>query len=120
MPKWVFEYDGVDEVQDKLGKIAAKKLRKAIHVDINEGVSAMAERSYDYAPVETGALRSSILASVQKEGDMEYIYGSHLPYAQRQEYEHKTKKAYFRRSIREETPQLGSKIKSTIKRRLDG
>lgn len=120
MAKFKFDIQGVDEVQRALGRQAASALKRQVADDISEGVDAMAEGAYDNAPVETGALRSSILASVKREGLMEYIFGSHLPYAQRQEYEHKTKKAYFRRAIWAETPQLESKLAITIKRRLGG
>lgn len=120
MVKFKKQVSGIDRVQRNLGTKAAKDLTKAIHVDINEGVSEMAELSYDYAPVDTGALRASILASVQRQGPMEFIYGSTLPYAQRQEYEHKTKNAFFRRAIWAKTPEIQDKIGFTIKRKTNG
>lgn len=118
MAKFKFEINGIDEIQSKLGKYAAKSLEKSIHVDIAEGINEMAEMSYDLAPVDTGALRSSILASVSREGSMEYIYGSTLPYAQWQEYKHETNGAYFRRAVWAETPELKQKIGFTVRRRL--
>lgn len=115
-----FDRSSIRAVKNRLGKQAARNLRRQIDEDIEQGITDMAETSYEYAPVDTGALRSSILASVQREGIMEYIYGSHLPYAQRQEYEHKTKKGFFRRSIREHRADLRKKIQMTVKHRLSG
>ncbi len=94
----------------------SKELRRAIEGDIREGVDEMAEGSHKLAPVETGALKASILASVDKRGWAEYVYGSHLPYAQRQNYEHETRGYYFHRAIWAETPELYAKLKITVAR----
>lgn len=122
-----FDRSSIRAVKNRLGKQAARNLRRQIDEDIEQGITDMAETSYEYAPVDTGALRSSILASVQREGIMEYIYGSHLPYAQRQEYEHEgnrrgdgPRKGFFRRSIREHRADLRKKIQMTVKHRLSG
>lgn len=109
---------GVYEVQKKLGAQAAKLLNAAIEIDMREGARKMTLQAYKNAPVDTGALRTSILASVRKEGDKEYILGSALPYAQRQEYEHKTKRMYLHRAVRSEKPRLKRDLYNTLKRQL--
>lgn len=109
---------GIYEVKKKLGSYSAELLQAAIELDMAKGARDMTLQAYKNAPMETGALRTSILASISKEGDMEYIFGSHLPYAQRQEYEHLTKHHYLHRAVWSETPRLKQDIVNSIKRRL--
>lgn len=59
----------------------------------------MANESTKMAPVDTGALRASIAASPRRLQVGTWEYGSHLPYARRQEYEHKTKRGFIRKAI---------------------
>lgn len=116
--KFTTTVSGIYEVKKKLGARAARLLDAAIEVDMAQGARKMTLQAYKNAPVDTGALRTSILASVKKEGDKEYIFGSALPYAQRQEYEHRTKKQYLHRAVRSETPRLKRDLVNTIKRQL--
>ncbi len=76
-----------------------RTLRKDVDEITGTYAKKMANESAQKAPVDTGALRNSITASVKKHGDAEWSYGSNLPYARRQEYEHSTKKAFFRESV---------------------
>ncbi len=119
------EVRGIKRVHKKLGMPAVKKLRDEIEDDIENGVRSMAKDSSKFAPIDTGALKISIIESVDKQGWAEYIYGSHLPYAQRQEYEHNgnvydptPRRAFFRKSIAKHTPLIEKKIINTIRRRL--
>ena len=59
----------------------------------------MANESTKMAPVDTGALRASIAASPRRLQVGTWEYGSHLPYARRQEYEHYAKKGFIRKSV---------------------
>lgn len=118
MPKYKVDVKGIDEVIRKLGVNGAHEVRKGIGVDVKEGVYNMAEQASDNAPVDTGALSASIVPTVEKIAPLSWRFGSPLPYAQRQEYEHKTHKAYFRRAIWAEQYELRDKMKSTIKRNL--
>lgn len=118
MPKYKVDIRGVGEVQRTLGKRGALRLRDQIHRDIGEGTESAAERAWDNAPVDTGALRASIIASIRKEGRMNFTFGSNLPYAQWQEYNHATKMGYFRRAVWAEQPEIGDKIGMTVRRVL--
>lgn len=109
---------GISEVRKALGKRSAALLNQAIEVDIAKGTRDMSIQAYKNAPVETGALRTSILASPKRVGKKEWIFGSAMPYAQRQEYEHRTKKMYLHRAVWSETPRLKRDLVNTIKRRL--
>lgn len=75
----------------------------AIAQDIDQITEAytrkMANESAESAPRDTGKLKNSITASVQKEAPLHWTYGSDLPYATRQEYEHRTKKGFIRNTI---------------------
>ena len=59
----------------------------------------MANESAANAPVKSSDLRNSILASPRRIGPATWEYGSELPYARRQEYEHATKKGFIRKSV---------------------
>lgn len=59
----------------------------------------MANESADMSPVKSGALRASIAASPRRLQVGTWEYGSHLPYARRQEYEHYAKKGFIRKSV---------------------
>lgn len=120
MARYTVDVSGLKEVQNALGLANAKRMYRIVDDNLEEGVDRMAEQAYDNAPVDTGALRSSILASVTKSSRHHYMFGSQMPYAQRQEYEHKTKKAYFRRAIWHEAPEIHVDIASTVRRTLRG
>ena len=59
----------------------------------------MANESASMAPVKTSDLKNSILASPRRLKIGAWQYGSELPYARRQEYEHATKKGFIRRAV---------------------
>ncbi len=59
----------------------------------------MANESGKMAPVDTHALQNSIIASPEKLDDALWQYGSDLPYANIQEYEHATKKGFIRKAV---------------------
>lgn len=81
----------------------------AIEQDIDRITEAytrkMANESTEKAPRDTGKLKNSIISSVQKEAPTHWAYGSDLPYATRQEYEHRTRKGFIRNTVAvNETP----------------
>jgi hypothetical protein len=120
MPRHTIEIKAFDEVFDALNIKNAQKMFRVVDDNLEEGIQAMAEGSYEMAPVDTTALRGSILASVTKLSRHHYMYGSTMPYAQRQEYEHETKRYYFRHSVLKEAPEIQSDIRSTVKRYFNG
>lgn len=122
MPKYHIEFEGVGEVKRKLGAGSAKKLRSRVGLIIEEGTRNMAEQAYQNAPKDTTALAQSILASVTKERPLQWFFGSTMPYAQRQEYEHDGNKHdptprryYFRKAINQEKPVVRARLKDTVK-----
>lgn len=64
-----------------------------------------ANESAEMAPVKDGKLRNSIVASPEQIDETHWQYGSDVEYARKQEYEHKTQKAFIRKSVwNNETP----------------
>jgi len=59
----------------------------------------MANESAGNAPVKSGDLRTSIVASPRRVSNAVWEYGSELPYAHRQEYEHASRKGFIRKAV---------------------
>jgi hypothetical protein len=59
----------------------------------------MANETAMAAPVDTGKLKNSFPPSVRKDADVSWSYGSDVPYAKKQEYEHRTKKGFVRKTV---------------------
>lgn len=114
MPRYKIDFDGIDDLKRKAGRRGADRIRRRVGLALEEGIRDMADDSYDMAPKDTTALAQSILASVQKEAPLTWYYGSVAPYAQRQEYEHKSKKGYFRRSVNKNKGLIHSRIVDII------
>jgi hypothetical protein len=83
----VIEGFNTDQVMIDLDRITEAYARK------------MANETAMAAPVDTGRLKNSFPPSVRKEGDVSWSYGSDVPYAKKQEYEHKTKKGFVRKTV---------------------
>lgn len=77
---------GFDELERKLGRAAAGRLDSALDVEMGVVTRKMAMASARVTPVDTGALKASILHSPRRVGDKEFIYGSYMEYATRRNY----------------------------------
>lgn len=111
---------GIEKVQERLGKRAANDLVDAIDTDLGVEARKMAVEGAKGSPVLTGALRASILTSPGREGKLKYYWGSRLPYALRQEYEHRPRAGWLRRSWEIGKRSTEGTIVLTIKKRLGG
>lgn len=91
-------FKGLDEV---LKDFSVKGLESRMRADkvTEKYTKKMANESAGRAPVLTGALRNSIASSPTKVQDASWHYGSKLPYARKQEYEHVSKKGFIRKSV---------------------
>jgi len=114
------DVDGIGAVKKRLGRRAAADLVDAIELDIGNEARKQAVEAAKESPVDTGALRASILSSPQREGEMTFFWGSRLPYALRQEYEHAVKKGWQRKAFRQGNKIVLKTLKGTIKRKLEG
>lgn len=121
MPRYRIEFSGdIRKVKREYGSRGARELKRRVGLVIEEGTRDMAEQAYQYAPKDTTALAQSIIASVEREAPLTWYFGSTMPYAQRQEYEHKTKSAYFRRAIWKETPFVYDRLTTVVKDQFKG
>ena len=92
--------DGIDDVLRQFGKWTGQAYAKEIDKVSETYARKMARESAAKAPILDGFLKGSIATSPQP-GDKlgEWTYGSDLPYARRQEYEHRSKKAFIREVV---------------------
>lgn len=109
---------GINKVRMKLGNRAASDLADSMDILMGVLVRNTAGDAAENAPVDTGALQASIRHSTKRTREAEYIFGSYMPYAQRQEYEHKTKYAYFRKAMWKNTPIIEYELTQLVKKRL--
>lgn len=69
------------------------------------------------APRDTGALANSI--NVYERKPLLRVVGSNLPYAARQEYEHASKRGFFRKAIYKERIKFREAIEAVLKKASD-
>lgn len=108
--------DGVADVLKMFDSVSADEAVRDIEKITETYARKMASEAADMAPVKTGRLKNSLAASPRKAEDEEltWIWGSDLPYATRQEYEHKSKKGFVRKAIYGNV----EKYRDAIERRL--
>lgn len=116
----VTKVTGIAHVKARLGAKAAEAMEDAIDIDLGVATRKMANKAADGAPIETGALKASIRYSTRREGNMTWYFGSWLPYALRQEYEHIPKQGYFRRAYFGGHKPTERELVKTIKRITGG
>lgn len=89
---------GIKEVRSAFLKRGNSALDKADKVT-ETYTRKMANESAEMAPVDTGKLKNSIAASPERVAKGQWQYGSDVEYARRQEYEHRTRKGFIRKSV---------------------
>lgn len=97
-------------------KNARDELIRGIAEATERAALAVANDAADNAPRLHGYLRNSIIASPRKVNALKWTVGSDLPYAARQEYEHKSRKGFFRKALAKESPLYEKAIKDVIRR----
>lgn len=90
---------GIDELTKNIEGMAGQKALDNADKITETYTRKMANESGEMAPVDSGDLRNSIIASPRRLQPGTWEYGSELPYARRQEYEHKSKKGFIRKSV---------------------
>jgi Bacteriophage HK97-gp10, putative tail-component len=114
MPKFTVKATSVEEVLRKLGAKGAQEFAKEIDKIVERHAFNIVNNARENAPRDTGKLAGSI--DIYDKGPMWRLLGSDVPYAQRQEYEHKTKKGYFRKALWNEREPFRKDIQDAIKR----
>jgi|SRR5690625_278335 len=74
----------------------------------------MANSSGDMAPVKSGDLEEDIIASPRRLKLGVWEFGSTLAYAKRQEYEHRSKKGFIRKSVWNHRESLRKRIREEL------
>lgn len=100
-PKFSIKVSGVDEILkviNALGSKAAAELENNLDKIVEANAVKIANEAKVNAPIKDGFLKRSIRL-YGRPARLARTIGSNVPYAQRQEYEHKTHKAYFRKAL---------------------
>lgn len=109
---------GINKVRLALGQRAASDLADSLDTLMGVAVRNTAMDAAGRAPVDTGALKASIMSSTKREDAMEYIFGSYMPYAQWQEYNHNTNHFYLHKAFWANTPIIEKEIVALVKQKL--
>lgn len=116
MPKFSVKVKGLDAALR-----SAKEIPKKLVTDLDNETERSALRvvndARSNAPYRDGLLRNSIRVYDKKL--LQRTIGSDRPYAQRQEYEHATRKGYFRKALYAERETFRSAIEKAIKKAGD-
>jgi hypothetical protein len=106
--------EGLDKLLRELGSEGAAKLVKDLDNIVEKNALKIANEAKQNAPRDSGALKNSIHLWGRK-AVLKRTVGSDRPYAQRQEYEHKTQKGFFRKAMWNGRKPLKSDIEKRIK-----
>ena len=89
---------GTNEVARNLEKLTAQ-MEQSIGNTTEAYARKIANEAADAAPEKTGLLKNTIVSSPTRIEPTIWELGSDLPYATRQEFEHRTKKAFMRNAV---------------------
>lgn len=106
---------GVSDAIRQAGRMR-QRLIDEIDADVEATLLIAINRSKALAPVDTSQLRNSIVEIRQERAIMRRAYGSDREYARRQEYEHKSKRGYFRKAVWEARTTLRDAVGRSIAR----
>jgi len=106
--------EGLDKLLRQLGSEGASRLLKDLDNIVEKNALKIVNEAKKNAPVRDSPLVNSI-SLYGKKIALQRTVGSDRPYAQRQEYEHKTKKGYFRKAMWNGRQPLRSDIEKRIK-----
>lgn len=90
---------GIDDTIRRLAQHIGEEAWADIANTTEAYTRKMANESAQKAPLKDGGLKNSIASSPQKVDAQTWEYGSDLPYATRQEYEHSTHSAFIRKAV---------------------
>lgn len=107
---------GLDEVLRTLGRAGAEALAEEIDGIVERNTFSMINDARQGAPRKTGKLANSIDMVDQDTKPMERTFGSDVPYATRQEYEHSTQKGFMRKAVWNNRTPLRDEINDAIRR----
>jgi hypothetical protein len=106
---------GLEEVLKKIGKEGAKKLTEELDGITEIHALKAINEAKENAPRRDGFLKNSIHL-YGRQMKLSRLFGSDRPYATRQEYEHATKKGFFRKAMWNRREPYRKDIQDAIKR----
>jgi hypothetical protein len=107
---------GVKEALDRVGK-ARTQLAQRIGKEVTNASMRVVNDAKEGAPIKDGFLKNSI--DILETKPFWRLIGSLLPYAQRQEYEHASRKGFFRKALYKERNVFRANLAKII-REVDG
>ncbi|MFU8688477.1 HK97 gp10 family phage protein [Rossellomorea sp. FS2] len=113
--KYTITAKGAAEVMKALGAEGAKALEDRLDLIVEANAVKIANEAKENAPERDRFLKRSIKL-YGKPVRLERTIGSNMPYAQRQEYEHKSKRGYFRKALWSGREPFRSAIQNEIKK----
>lgn len=90
---------GIDGVLKRFKNFYDASTQEAVDNTVETYARKMANDAAENAPIKDGYLKGSLASSPEQVAKMTWTFGSDLPYARRQEYEHATHKGFVRKSI---------------------
>lgn len=100
MANFNVKIDGLGDVLKMFDQVGGEQAQADVDKITEAYTRKMASESAEMAPVDTGALKNSLASSPRQAPEPHtWQWGSDKEYATRQEYEHKTKKAFVRKAI---------------------
>ncbi|TCM89603.1 bacteriophage HK97-gp10 putative tail-component [Paenibacillus sp. BK033] len=113
MPTLSFSVKGLDKAL-KSAKEIPQKLLKELDDETERAALRVVNDARTNAPVLDGFLRNSIKVSGKKK--LQRVVSSDRPYARRQEYEHPTKRGFFRKAMYKERITFREAIEDVLKK----
>lgn len=117
MPKVNIKARGIGKALESATEIP-KELLEALDEETERAALNVVNDARINAPRDTGALKNSI--KVYEKRKLVRVIGSDRPYAQRQEYEHATKRGFFRKALYKERDPFRKAIERVLKKAGDG
>lgn len=108
---------GIEELARKL---SPEQYERAVAPVVEKHTRLQANEAADRAPVETGLLSGSIQSSPRQLSKLRWQYGSNVEYARRQEYEHKTKKGFIRKTAFEGRHKFYGDVRNAVRKAIRG
>lgn len=112
--KFSVKAKGVDRVIQSLGSEGAKALENKLDKIVEANAIKIVNQAKENAPERDRNLKRSIHL-YGRPAKLKRTIGSNMPYAQRQEYEHKSKRGYFRRALWDGRQPFRTDIQNAIK-----
>lgn len=96
-------------------RLDPSKYGRAIEPVVEKHARLQANTAANRVPFESGLLSNSIQSSPKRLSKLNWSYGTDVPYAQRQEYEHRTKKGFIRKTVFEGRQVFIRDIKNAVR-----